>query len=118
MNGIEIISAERSRQGFEEGWTSSHDDQHTDQSLAQAAACYAWPAPRPPAVKKAWPWDQYLWKPSTQTLRNGAPENIDGRIRDLAKAGALIAAEIDRLQRMKEEMKDGPFGLGHIDGSE
>ena len=28
-------------------------------------------------------------------------EYIDGRIKELAKAGALIAAEIDRLQRIK-----------------
>jgi hypothetical protein len=42
----------------------------------------------------AWPWDKGWWKPTP-----------DNRIRELEKAGALIAAEIDRLQRMegKEE---------------
>lgn len=33
-----------------------------------------------------WPWDEMLWKPTP-----------DDRIRELAKAGALIATEIDRL---------------------
>jgi hypothetical protein len=37
-----------------------------------------------------WPWDQEWWKPSDDPIRN------------LAKAGALIAAEIDRLQRKAE----------------
>jgi hypothetical protein len=35
-----------------------------------------------------WPWDQDWWKPSPDPIRN------------LVKAGALIAAEIDRLQRL------------------
>ena len=34
-----------------------------------------------------WPWEKNWWKPS------------DDKIRNLVKAGALIAAEIDRLQR-------------------
>ena len=33
-----------------------------------------------------WPWNVVWWKPTP-----------DDRIRELAKAGALIAAEIDRL---------------------
>lgn len=37
-----------------------------------------------------WPWHPKWWKPTP-----------DDRIRELAKAGALIAAEIDRLQRME-----------------
>jgi hypothetical protein len=38
-----------------------------------------------------WPWDKEWWKPSDDPTRN------------LVKAGALIAAEIDRLQRAKEK---------------
>lgn len=34
-----------------------------------------------------WPWDESWWRPSDDPIRN------------LEKAGALIAAEIDRLQR-------------------
>lgn len=90
MTGVELITRERQRQIEVEGWSYQHDDQHTQCQLAQAAACYAWPPMRPPFVKKAWPWDRVYWKPT--------PEN---RIRELIKAGALIAAEIDRLQRDK-----------------
>jgi hypothetical protein len=42
-------------------------------------------------IGRYWPWDREWWKPT--------PNN---RIRELAKAGALIAAEIDRLQRLEE----------------
>jgi hypothetical protein len=38
-----------------------------------------------------WPWEQSTWKPS------------DDRVRQLVKAGALIAAEIDRLQRRDQK---------------
>jgi hypothetical protein len=40
-------------------------------------------------VPKFWPWKPWWWKPSTN------------RIDELVKAGALIAAEIDRLQRIR-----------------
>ena len=53
---------------------------------------------------ECWPWDHEWWKPSDDPVRN------------LVKAGALIAAEIDRLQRLREhtaaiELKPGR-GLG------
>jgi hypothetical protein len=48
----------------------------------------------PGGQKIFWPWDRAWWKPS--------PNN---RIRDMEKAGALIAAEIDRLQRSQEGEK-------------
>lgn len=97
MNGTELIAAERQRQISAEGWTRQHDDEHDDASLSRAAACYldraarqatGWPIgtwnQRPP---ENWPWDRSWWKPDTNPVRN------------LVKAGALIAAEIDRLQR-------------------
>ncbi len=34
------VLAERQRQVEKEGWTPGHDDEHTDGSLAFAAACY------------------------------------------------------------------------------
>jgi hypothetical protein len=43
-----------------------------------------------PCVPDEWPFDRSWYKPT--------PEN---RIRELEKAGALIAAEIDRLQRLE-----------------
>lgn len=88
--GADLIAAERQRQISGEGWTPEHDDRHDDFELSAAARCYvqaAWrgkPRRRPPAD---WPWEDEWWKPSDDPVRN------------LVKAGALIAAEIDRLQR-------------------
>lgn len=107
MAGIDDIAAERQRQIAAEGWDAAHDDAHTDGSLSRAAACYAAHAsayqrvsqdvsldvyreiePRNSAGTLGWPWDWKWWKPK------------DPR-RDLVRAGALIAAEIDRLDRIK-----------------
>jgi hypothetical protein len=93
VTGVERIAAERQRQIEEEGWSEYHDDRWTQDELAVAAACYA----LPPHVRRDdvlpepehWPWDWCWWKPTP-----------DNRIRELEKAGALIAAEIDRLLRM------------------
>lgn len=88
---IADITAERRRQIEAEGWSIEHDDKHANGEMAGAAACYAltstpkhWGAPH--AAKTFWPWDEAWWKPS------------DPR-RDLVKAGALIVAEIERLDR-------------------
>lgn len=97
MGGIERIAAERLRQITSEGWTSDHDDRHVENQLARAAVCYALGAERilpsgnGTLLKRLWPWSWQWWKPSGQ--------GTSARIRDLEKAGALIAAEIDRLER-------------------
>jgi len=97
MTGVELIAEERERQISDEGWTHAHDDEHDDEAMALAARCYACPPgiyerrfedPRDGTPPIGWPWASPWWKPSP-----------DDRIRDLVKAGALIAAEIDRLQR-------------------
>lgn len=86
MTGVEIIAAERKRQIEVEGFTAEHDRGHGGGSLAAAAACYAlYKRSRTDSVR-LWPWSLKWWKPS------------DDQIRNLAKAGALIAAEIDRLK--------------------
>ena len=98
MSGAELISAERKRQIEVEGWTPEHDDQHRECELLDAALCYAGMAGSQimdadrgveafDGLLEAWPWEDAWWKPSTDPIRN------------LEKAGALIAAEIDRLQR-------------------
>lgn len=94
--GAVRIVLERARQMTEEGWTPEHDDEHADFELARAAICYlaavaglpgAGSVDDPPGVApEGWPWHADWWKPSDM-------------IRDLTKAGALIAAEIDRLVR-------------------
>ena len=93
MNGVELIAEERERQIEEEGWTAEHDDAtHEIGDLATAGACYAAFGSRSSNdVPFSWPWDHEWWKPSPNQLRN------------LAKAGALIAAEMDRLIRMDEQ---------------
>lgn len=91
-SGVDLIAAERIRQVVEEGWSPAHDDAQRDARMVSAAMCYALAfTPRSPSgtgLAIRWPWDQRWWKPSD-------------RIRNLAKAGALIAAEIDRLQRAR-----------------
>lgn len=52
-----------------------------------------------------WPWSWKHFKPVYTIGRDSTVEIIgqstEDRIRELSKAGALIAAEIDRLQRLK-----------------
>lgn len=86
MCGVELIAAERKRQVEQEGWTPAHDDEHAHGELADAAVCYAL-ARGSESGAAGWPWEPSWWKPSGDAVR------------DLTKAGALIAAEIDRLQR-------------------
>ena len=95
MSGVELIAVERERQVSVEGWTPEHDDTHTKGEMADAGACYALEAAHNSAYVAGrwmailWPWSTEWWKPSHD------------RIRNLVKAGALIAAEIDRLQRLE-----------------
>lgn len=106
--GHSLITQERLRHIDDEGFTSEHDDEHRNGELAAAAVCYA----MHPLARKAkreyrrlgaddrmvsgmqslldffWPWERKWWRPTPRR-----------RVRELVKAGALIAAEIDRLQR-------------------
>ena len=93
--GVELIADERQRQIEKEGWTAEHDAEHTNGELADAAVAYAM---RGYWKKRMWPFRGDGFKPSTA-------EWPDGRIRDLVKAGALIAAEIDRLLNLKNRHK-------------
>ena len=85
------VAAERRRQIEAEGWTPEHDDEHSVGELAKAAACYALVSAgfNPDATINVWPWHRLWWKPSDKR-------------RNLVKAGALILAEIERLDRMAE----------------
>lgn len=104
QSGIELIAAERQRQIEKEGWTAEHDKYHDRHELLDAARCYIISSEacsyspnnvtfnggyRPnEGTPRDWPWDDIFWKPT------GDP------VKDLIKAGALIAAEIDRLQNV------------------
>lgn len=97
MTGIDAIAAERRRQIEVEGFTKEQDDRHVRGELGAAAACYAIPSRhRETCVTTFWPvtWARSWWKPA------GAHDDLVSRRRDLVKAGALIAAEIDRLDRL------------------
>ena len=106
---LSAVCDERARQQRAEGWTSEHDDCHTNRSMALAGACYAMFAavsdsarastdmpggltvsgdliPGWNAWRDIWPWARSWWKPTD-------------RRRDLIKAAALIIAEIARLDR-------------------
>lgn len=105
VDGAALIAAERRRQVEAEGWTPEHDDENTRAEMATAGVGYAMFAVEQllladqgedglpdeaytvPPSETEWPWHPDWWKPSTDPIRN------------LVKAGALIAAEIDRLQR-------------------
>lgn len=89
------VLAERQRQISIEGWSPEHDDAHRGYELAIAAGCYAmytlaYPAGDPPPN---WPWEKSWWKPS---------KDRRDRRRNLVKAGALILAEIERIDRAKD----------------
>lgn len=82
------VQAERKRQVEVEGWTPEHDDKHNGGELADAAACYAlWAGGiNPGNWREFWPW-------APEWLRHSEPRRM------LVKAGALILAEIERLDR-------------------
>ncbi|XAI96541.1 hypothetical protein [Microcystis phage Mae-JY35] len=103
------VMAERRRQVDAEGWTPAHDDTHADGAMARAAGLYALVSGSDTttyrnaqhgrhrrdgsplndyhaAAMRLWPWDWSWFKPTS-------------RRRDLVKAGALILAEIERLDR-------------------
>ena len=88
------VIAERRRQVETEGWTVEHDDAHDMGEMADAAASYAMRAKYGsagwaevlPAPPRMWPWDSAWWKLADER-------------RMLVKAGALILAEIERVDR-------------------
>lgn len=124
-SGIELIEEERKRQIDAEGWNKFHDDDHGNMELTGAACSYAANAINKhynenkvrfqinlPAetnlqagntgdrgdrqLRKAgwydgWPWDGEWDK-----------RKKHDKLRSLVIAGALIAAEIDRLQLVKQ----------------
>lgn len=80
MTGAELIAAER--QIEEEGFDSERDAKYEQEELLAAAVAYLL-SDVAEAVDFYWPLDESWWKPT-------------GGVEDLVKAGALIAAKIDR----------------------
>lgn len=96
--GVQAFLAERIRQVRVEGWTIDGDNDHHNAELARAAACYAMPAHLRDSdglgVPTAWPWQEKWWKPA----RHGT---LIDRKREIEKAGGLLAAEWERLDRIQ-----------------
>lgn len=108
---IEEIRAERMRQVAEEGYTTAEDDVYENGELAAAAATYAQATlmtdneravlremievsddVRGSGLRRYvrhWPWGMVFLK-------------LKDRRRDLVRSGALIVAEIERLDRIRE----------------
>lgn len=97
-SGVERIARERRRQIEEEGFTAEHDDRHTAGDLAVFAAALA-----------VYGTDARIEDPLERVgYRIDGRETDDwglcaghrqDRLRQLEIAGALIAAEIDRVER-------------------
>lgn len=122
MSGVDLIIAERARQITDENWTAEHDDEHVSGELALVAALYATPVllycVETQYVNRItfidpWPegWDEGYDKRPHPGHGNviGANEDLPSkkRIRQLVKAGAFIAAEIDRLLPAPAGMEEG-----------
>ena len=98
MSGIERFAKERARQKQVEEYSTEHDDEYENGELLGAAICYSTYAlyqgggrlsdPHlSDAIEAYWPWPEQFWKPADTPMRN------------LEKAGALLAAHVDLLER-------------------
>lgn len=109
---IQLITDERHRQVSSEGWSLEHDDQHTDGSLAMAAALYAARNDNlmhvnmcgecnTPHVTDPWPWWNRDPNPGHGARRARAWDKREehSRVKRLIIAGALIVAELERMER-------------------
>lgn len=99
-NAARDVLAERRRQVEVEERSAESDDRYRYGELARAAAAYALIGSsdgrvigdelEPSLTTRVWPWAQSWWKPKS-------------RRRNLERAGALILAEIERLDRATAE---------------
>jgi hypothetical protein len=109
MTGLDLIAAERRRQVEEAGFDVKHDLRHANGELAYFACYYALPKRGipasyggintfflPPEVLYPKYWQGYWTNRKRKT-----------RLQQLAAAGALIAAEIDRLIVAVKQIEEG-----------
>jgi len=83
-SGAKLILKERARQIQVKRYSLVDDIKHNGSTLINAALAYVY-AQEKDVAAKYWPWKESNFKPSEDHVKN------------LIKAGALIAAEIDRL---------------------
>lgn len=84
ITGIEAIAQERVRQITELGYTRLHDEQHGVMDLVGPAITL---------LGGRCPWSTHF------TLKGADPDSGCLQLDDLVRAGALIAAAIDRLNQ-------------------
>ena len=119
--GAERIAAERARQVESKGYDVAHDAEHDGGQLALAAACYAACAAGTRIYAKEdfassihfddpWPWPgEYCdARPYDGNVLMDPTE--EQAIRLLEKAGALAAAEIDRILALRASRKKRSAG--------
>lgn len=110
-DGVARIAAERQRQLTELGYGAARDDAYLWGELVDAGTMFAnagriirhvqfLDSGRGEVHFTLWPWNQH---PEPRK-----PQTIEDRIAHLAKAGALYAAEIDRLLRQQEHERTAP----------
>lgn len=87
---VRDVLAERERQMAQEGWTPVHDDEHIAGELSDAAGCYALGQPI------RWPWTETHPLMGVMAHHGWKPKDLRS---NLVRAGALILAEIERLDR-------------------
>jgi len=111
MISLYLITEERKRQIREKGYDDKHDDDHDTEQLIRAAQCYLNQVSIKSQVMNI--NDSYnnklkLYR-AVERPKDWPPEwlpeswNPDSPIRDLVKAAALIAAEIDRRLRIPDK---------------
>lgn len=98
------VLAERARQVSSEGWTREHDDEHDEGQLSLAAAGYAWAASdQIQCVSKEFDGPESSLDDPVLPNEKAWPFGWEFKVcpprRALIKAGALILAEIERLDR-------------------
>ncbi len=86
MTGVELIAKERQEQLEKHGWSPEHDLIHKDGQL-KFAALYA--LGKKADLKKYVGWDWFMDKIDSKT-----------EVEKLIRAGALIAAAIDRINKV------------------
>ena len=100
--GIELIAEERQRQIEIEGYSAQHDSQHNASELIYAAIAYVESAKVGVNCSEIGNTDENeIMRRKTEMGRYypfGSSFKPSTDIRDLVKAGALIAAAIDRLE--------------------
>lgn len=97
MTGVEMIVQERLEQIEKHKMDAAHDDQYTEEELPRAARdiISRWKT-------REWPWSKEWWE---RIMHRHT------RQEELAIAGALIAAEIDRLNRLENSVNNSGESL-------